>query len=133
MLNKRKKKFSLKDRIKSLRYALRGLKVLWQSEHNARIHLVAFILVILAGLFFKISTMEWIIVLIVSFMVMITELFNTSLEYLSDKVSSEHDELIGKSKDLSAAAVLLSAMLAVICGLVIFLPYIISSINVNTG
>ena len=129
MINRGEKPFSVSERIKSFRFAIRGLKVLWETEHNARIHLIAFILVIVAGLFFSISTTEWMVVLIVIFLVFITELINTALEYLADKVSSEHDELIGKSKDLSAGAVLLSALLAIVCGLIIFIPHLITMIQ----
>ena len=52
----------------------------------------------------------------------ITEILNTAVENLADHVSPEENERIGKVKDLGALAVILSAVLAVITGCVVFLP-----------
>jgi len=122
-------KFSFMKRVKSFKYALQGLKVLLLEEHNSRIHLVAAIIVIIAGFLLKISLMEWALLSIVIGSVFISELFNSALENLSNHLSPGQNENIGKVKDLAAAAVLVSAITAVVIGCVILLPKIISCIK----
>lgn len=119
-----KMKFSLPARLKSFRHAFSGLAKLLRFEHNARIHLGIFITVILAGIFLRISGSDWIAVLFASGLVFISECFNTSIEYLSDVVTSKHNENIKIAKDVAAAGVLVSAIIAVIIGLIVFIPVI---------
>ena len=118
--------FSIKKRIKSFRFAINGLKFLIVNEHNARIHLFATILVIILGIFFEISGMEWMAVLICIGLVLSLEAVNSSIEVLSDEVTQERNEAIKVIKDLSAAAVLISAIISAVVGLIIFLPKICS-------
>ncbi len=117
-----KNKFSLKTRIKSFRYALTGLKTLFREEHNARIHLVAALIVIALGFVLNVSLNEWISLIIVMSLVFICELINTSLEALADFVSPGKHPQIKKVKDLAAAAVLISALSALITGVIVFAP-----------
>lgn len=118
------KRFSFSERIKSFKYAFEGLKTLFAEEHNARIHLIAAIIAIILGVVLKISPGEWIAVIILICLVFICELINTSLEALADFVSPEKHPQIKKVKDLAAAAVLISALSALITGLLIFIPKI---------
>jgi diacylglycerol kinase len=118
--------FSLKARLKSFTYAFQGWKVLIGHEHNARIHLVAAILAIIAGLLLKISSWEWIVIVLSICLVFAAEAFNSAIEYLCNFVSPQYHELIKKIKDLSALAVLFIAAGALISGLIIFLPKIIT-------
>ena len=119
------KPFSLMERIKSFKYAFDGLKTLFVEEHNARIHLVSAVIAIALGFGLKISLTEWVVLVIVMALVFICELFNTALETLSDFVSPERHELIKKVKDLAAAGVIVSAISALITGIIVFLPKII--------
>ena len=119
-----RKKFSITDRIRSFRFAFTGLADLILSEHNFRIHLIVLILVIAAGFLFGISPAEWIAVIVVSAIVMISEALNSSLEQLADLISPGQNEKVKKAKDMAAAAVLIAALASVISGLIIFLPYI---------
>jgi diacylglycerol kinase len=121
----KKEKFSIKKRCQSFRYAFAGLKVLFASEQNAWIHTVAAILAVGAGFLFRITPGEWLAVLIVIGMVFAAEIFNTSLERAADFMTEERDDRIRDLKDLSAAAVLVCAITALLVGLVIFLPKII--------
>lgn len=123
------KKFSISDRLKSFKYAFEGFKILFQEEHNARIHLVAAILAVALGFFFKISTAEWLVIIIVIGLVFITEIINSSIENMADFISPEKHFQIKRIKDLAAAAVLFSAIVSVIIGLVIFVPKLILIIN----
>ena len=77
------------------------------------------------GFLLNIDTQSFLIILIAIGMVFIVEIFNSAIEYLSDFVSSEYNETIKKVKDLSAAAVLIAAGIAVIVGVIIFMPKIL--------
>lgn len=119
-------KFSVKSRFKSFRYAFNGLKSLLKYEHNSRIHLLAAFVVVVAGLFLKLNLYEWALITIVTGLVFVTELINSALESLANRVDPEWNEYIMKSKDYAAAAVLISAILALITGCLIFIPKIIT-------
>lgn len=120
----KQQKFSVLKRLKSFQYAFNGIKILLKEEHNARLHFFALILVVMAGVIFKISLTEWISILIVSGMVISAEIFNSAIENISDFISPEKHDQIKKIKDLSAAAVLLGSLVAVIVGLLVFIPKI---------
>lgn len=115
-------KFSWRKRIKSFRYAFRGLGTLLESEHNARIHLVAAVGVVAAGCFFGLSAGEWIAVSLAIGAVFAAEAFNSAVEALADLVSPDYHPLIKRAKDLSAGAVLCMALAAAAVGLIVFLP-----------
>ena len=117
-------KFSLKSRFGSFRYAFRGVWQLLKNEHNSRIHLIAAIVAVVLGIILKISFSEWSLLTIVIGIVFLTELFNSSLETLADFVNPDWNEQIMKTKDYSAAAVLISAIIALVVGGLIFLPKI---------
>lgn len=116
------KPFSINDRIKSFGYALQGLKSFFKTQHNAWIHVVATVVVIVAGFLFKVSLKEWIALSFAIALVFISELFNTAIEFLCDKVSPELDPKIKLVKDISAAAVLIAAIVAVVVGAIVFVP-----------
>jgi diacylglycerol kinase len=117
-------KNGLNKRIKSFGYAFIGIFELIKSEPNARIHLVATIVAVFAGLFLKISGSEWCVVLIVIALVWAAEAFNTVIEKLADHLFPESNETARIVKDVSAGAVLICAIAALACGLIIFLPKI---------
>jgi diacylglycerol kinase (ATP) len=120
------KKFNITARRKSFSAAFRGIAALVRDEHNFRIHIFILMLAVAAGLFFKISPAEWLAVVAVSGLVLTAESLNTALEKLSDKVSPGIDPLIGKAKDAAAAGVLIAAIVALVTGLIIFVPKIIA-------
>ena len=122
---KSQQKFSLKKRFESFRYAYAGLRTLWREEHNVRIHIVAGLIVLVMGFLLHISLSEWCVVTLVVAVVLLAEALNSSLENIADAISEEKNEKIQKAKDLAAAAVLISAIAAVIIGVIIFLPKII--------
>jgi diacylglycerol kinase len=118
----------MKKLIRSFRYALQGLKCCFASEQNFRIHISATMLVISAGVFYQISSKEWIILAWSICGVLAFELMNTAIEKLCNLVyPGRHDE-IRRIKDMAAAAVLLSAFAAVISAAIIFLPKIFLSL-----
>lgn len=116
----------IKKRAKSFYYAGKGVITLFKSEPNAQIHLVLMTAAIIMGFSFQISTTEWLILLLTFAMVLAAEGFNTALEFLTDLVSPDFNELAGKTKDVAAGAVLITAIAAAIIGCIIFLPRIMS-------
>jgi diacylglycerol kinase len=122
----KQEKFSILKRLRSFKFAFNGLKILIKEEHNARIHLFIAICVLIAGFLFKISEIEWIAVVFAIGFVIVLEIINSSIENIADFVSPEKHEKIKKIKDLSAAAVLISAITALTIGLIIFIPKILS-------
>lgn len=118
--------FSISQRLKSFKYAFAGLRTLFAEEHNARIHAIAALIALTAGFVLKISASEWIFLVGVISLVFICELINTSIEALADFISPEKHQQIKKVKDLAAAAVFISAFAALITGIIIFSPKIIS-------
>lgn len=119
-------KFSFKSRIGSFRFALNGLKSLLKYEHNSRIHLMAAIMAIIVGIVLRLNLSEWSLLIVVIGLVFITELMNSSLESLADRIDPEWNEQIRKSKDYVAAAVLVSVVIAIAAGCIIFIPKILS-------
>ena len=115
-------KFSLRKRISSFRYAFNGLKILITEEHNARIHLFVACCVLIAGVVFKVSVIEWIVLVFCIGWVFALELINSAIENTADFISPEKNETIKKIKDLAAGAVLVAAIASAIIGLIIFLP-----------
>ena len=119
-----KEKLTLKARVNSFRNAFSGLVAILITEPNARIHFAILIPVIIAGLFLKISPSDWIAITLASGLVLSSECFNTAIEYLSDTIHPGYDLKIKKVKDISAAGVLISAIISVITGLIVFIPEI---------
>jgi diacylglycerol kinase (ATP) len=119
-------RFSLSERLRSFRYAFRGLWWMIRDEHNSRIHLAIVIILVPLCFLLHLSPVEWALILICIGLVLSLELLNSAIERLADKVSPERDAGIGKIKDLSAAAVLVGAVIAAITGSIIILPKIIA-------
>jgi diacylglycerol kinase len=115
-------KFSITSRIRSFKYAFAGLGQFVLREHNARIHLVATIAVIILSYACHLTRTEAAIITIVTGMVWVAELLNTSIEHLANLVTREPHPAIKIIKDLAAGAVLIAAITAVIVALFIFIP-----------
>ncbi|MDD2983334.1 MAG: diacylglycerol kinase family protein [Crocinitomicaceae bacterium] len=124
----KQEKFSITKRIKSFQYAFNGLKILWMEEHNARIHFLASMVVVIAGFAFKVSLIEWTLLAFAMGFVIVTEIVNSSIENLADFVEPQKNLHIKKAKDLAAAAVLISAVTAVVIGLIVFVPKVLGMI-----
>lgn len=118
------KKFSIKSRLDSFKYAFDGFKTLFLEEHNSRIHLFIALFIIILGFLFNISNTELLFIVFCIGFVFFAELINSSIENIADFVSPEKHHSIKKVKDLAAAAVLMGAITSVIIGLIIFLPKI---------
>lgn len=102
--------------------AARGVKTVFRTEWNFRIHLVIASLVLIAGLFFHIDWSEWIALTLSIGAVLGAEMCNTAVEYLADAVHPEADRGIGMAKDAAAGGVLVTAIAAAIVGAIVFVP-----------
>ena len=110
---------------KSLAYAMRGLKYAVRNEKNFQNELVVGILVVLAMIYFHVTRAEMIVLFIIVMAVLIMELVNTILERVVDILKPRVHPYARLIKDLMAASVLLTSILAVIVGVIIFVPYIL--------
>ncbi len=110
------------SRIKAVRIALDGLKQVFISEPNARIHALITLVVVAAAGLFQISRGEWIALGLTVGLVWVAEVFNTAVEKLVDLASPEIHPTAKAIKDISAGAVLVSALTAVLIGILIFGP-----------
>ncbi len=99
------------------------------TQANARLHACAALCTLLAGWWLQIESGEWIVVILCISLVFAAETINTSLEFLSDRVTTLHDPLIGHAKDLAAAAVLFASMGAAAVGVIVFVPKLLALIS----
>jgi diacylglycerol kinase (ATP) len=116
----------VRNRIRSVGFALKGAWKLLISEGSIQIQFIIAIMVCFAGWYYEISRVEWMFQLLAIGLVMGLEGINTAIEALSDYVQPERDPRIGHLKDISAGAVLFGAVTAGIVGLIIYLPRIFS-------
>lgn len=105
-------------------YALQGVAFLVRSQPNARLHLLATVLVCAAGAWCGLGRTEWLGVAVAIVLVWSAEAFNTALEQLADALHPERHPGIGRAKDVAAAAVLIAAVGAAVIGVLVFLPHL---------
>ena len=117
-------KHDFKKQVRSFGYAWNGLKTCIGQEQHLDFLLLAAVAVTVCGWLLGISRMEWIAVTLCIGMVIAAELFNTAVETLTDLVSPEWNALAGKTKDIAAGAVLVTAITAAVVGLIVFTPYV---------
>ena len=116
----------MKRFFKSFIYAFAGLIYAFKTQLNFKIHCLVAVVAIMMGLYFKLSQTEWLWIVSAICLVLILELLNTAIEVLVDLVSPQQHPKAGAIKDIAAAAVLISALLAVVIALLIFVPKFIS-------
>ena len=120
---------SFKKLIRSFGYAFKWLGYAAKTQLNFRIHLMATLVAVFAGYALHISVHEWLWVALSIALVLITELLNTALEFLTDLVSPGYNELAGRVKDIGAGAVVVAAVFALTAGLIIFLPKLLALVH----
>lgn len=118
-----KRKWKNRDVISSLEFALTGIFTAFKEEKNMRSHVLSALAAIIAGLIFRISATEWLLLLLSIFLVIAFEIMNSAVENVVDLASDYHFSMRAKNaKDMAAGAVLVVSGFAVITGLIIFLP-----------
>jgi diacylglycerol kinase (ATP) len=111
-------------RLKSLAHAMRGVDHLVRTQPNARLHLLAAVLVCAAGIYFGLSRVEWLWIGVAIVLVWSAEAFNTALELLADVLHPAWHPGIGRAKDVAAGAVLIAAAGAAVIGMLVFAPHL---------
>ena len=120
-----KRKWKNRDLLSSLDFALTGIFTAIKEERNMTKHAVTSLLVLLAGIVFKVSRIEWLFLLLSIFLVIAFEILNSAIENVVDLASHYHfDMLAKKAKDMAAGAVLVVSLFAAVTGLIIFIPRI---------
>ena len=110
------------SRAASFAHAWRGLR-LFVAQPNARIHVLAAVLVLVLACWLLVSDLEWVALVLAIALVMGAEALNTALEYAVDLASPEWHPLARDAKDVAAAAVLMASIGAAVVGVVVFWPY----------
>lgn len=113
-----------RNRFLSFGYAFQGIAAFLRSEPHARIHALATVVVVALGCYVKLPALQWVLLLLVIGLVWVTEMINTVVEKIMDHVAPERHPRIKWIKDVAAGAVLVSAIIAVIAGALIFFPYL---------
>lgn len=108
--------------LKGFIYAFKGLKYTFITQLNFKVHTVALGLVVLVGIYFRLTLNEWLWISLAIGLVLITELVNTAIEVLVDLVRPDYHFQAGIVKDVAAAAVLVAALLALVIATLIFIP-----------
>ena len=130
MDRREKKSFSLISRIGSFKHAFRGVYVFVKNTHNAWVEIFFGIASVFFGFWFSISEYEWLSLLIVIFMLLMAEAFNTAMEVHMDLTSPNEHPFAKDTKDIAAGAVFIAVLLALIVFGIIFIPKIIGTIKV---
>ena len=120
------KGISFKRLIKSFGYAFNGIRRMIVQEQNAKIHLLAILIVAITGFYFHLSATEWMVIVVVSGGVLTAEAINTSIETLSNTISPTYNQKIKQVKDFAAGAVLVATLTSIIVGLIVFLPKLLA-------
>lgn len=111
---------------KSFSYALTGIKTALLMERNMRIHFFISLVVIGCSIFFSISKLEWLFVIVAIGGIFSLELMNSAVERVVDLITEEYHPLAKQAKDLAAGAVLIYAIIVAVIGMMIFLPHLFS-------
>ncbi len=114
-------KFKTTGYKKSIEYANKGIRAAMKSERNFRFQIFFAVLVIIAAIFLKFSIVELCLIVISTAFVLVAELFNSAIEFAIDSVyHNRKNTLVGFAKDMSAGAVLVSTISAIIIGTILF-------------
>lgn len=112
----------LRGRIRSFKFASRGAWLLITTEPSIMVQFSIAIIMTIVGFVFDISAIEWMFQLLAIGLVLVAESLNTGIEKLSDFIHPDYHKKIGFIKDISAGATIIAAIIAVIIGLIIYLP-----------
>lgn len=113
----------------SFTYAGRGVWIFFKTTHNAWVHVFVLTFAVVLGFYFNITRVEWMVLVLIGGFVLAAEAFNTAIEIDIDLTSPQYHPYARDTKDVAAGAVLISAITALIVGLIIFGHYILAILN----
>lgn len=120
------KKLGVKRIFKSFKFSFDGLKYAYTHEQSLALHVIVMAVIIACGFGFHISPMQWVITLVMGALILVAELFNTSIEAVVDMVTEEYHPLAKVAKDTASAACFVADLIAAGMWLVVFAPKIIA-------
>ena len=123
------RRLTFNGRLRSFRWALRGIAVMLRSQHNAWLQALATVAVCALGLALGVSAAEWCWIVLAIVAVWTAEALNTAFEFLTDVASPGFHPLAEKAKDVAAGAVLISALGAVAIGLLVLGPRLLARLG----
>ncbi len=106
----------------SLKHALDGITWAYRTQPNYRVHVLVTIAVVIAGIFFNLSALEWALIVGTIAMGLVIETLNTAIESVADAITRDWKEEIKIAKDVSAAAMLTFAIGACLVAGLVFIP-----------
>lgn len=115
---------SLRKHTISFKHAFDGISYTLRSQPNFRVHIFFTLLASLTGFYYQLSSFEWSILVFTIGLVLIAEMVNTSIEAVVDLHTQQFHDLAKIAKDVSAGMVLITAAIAILIGLLIFLPHL---------
>jgi diacylglycerol kinase len=116
---------TMKEFLKSFIYALKGIGAAMREQRNLKVQALIAFITIGAGFYFKITWLEWCLILFAIALVISLEIMNSAVENLVDLVTQERKPLAGKVKDFAAGAVLFASIMALIIGIIVFRKYLL--------
>ena len=122
-------KYKDKTFLKGVGYCLEGIAYTFKDEKNFRIEVIIGIITVIASFIFKISLIEWIIIILLITMVLVLELINTAFESMVDLYTQDYNKIAKATKDVIAGAVLVTCMFSFVIGILIFIPRIMEVIK----
>ena len=105
--------------------AFEGIVKVITTQRTFQVMLAIALITIVAALFLRFTTTEWFVLILMITMVLSAEMFNTSIEFLADRVNNRKDSAIRLVKDISAASVLTTALISIAVGIMLFYPKIL--------
>lgn len=120
------KQSTLNYQLKTFRFAWNGIYSFFRSEYKSRLHLIAALMAVTLGLLLPLTPLEWVVICLSIASVFTAEIINSAIEIIVDRLMPRIDADAGTAKDMGAAAVLIISLGALISGLIIFIPKILS-------
>lgn len=121
--------FTFTGRLRSVRYAVRGVRTMLAGQHNAWVHAGASVAVVVTAALLRVSPGEWCCLIVAMMAVWTAEALNTAFEFLCDVASPSFHPAVERAKDVAAGGVLLSAVGSAVIGLVVLLPHLLPLIR----
>jgi diacylglycerol kinase (ATP) len=115
----------IRGRIRSLKFALRGMWILMTTEDSIKAQLFFALIATIIGFYFNISATEWAIQVLVIGLVLVAEAANSAVEEVADFIHPDYHEKIGLIKDIAAGAPSFAAIISLIIASIIYIPKIV--------
>jgi len=117
--------------VRSFGYAFEGLATMLRTQPNFVVHTIAAMMALVLGALLGLSPAEFALIVLTIAMVLVLECVNTAMEALCDMASPSFHPLIKRAKDISAAAVLISAIASVAIAVLVYGPHLVGALTAH--